>query len=605
MKTKFPAVVFLPVALCCATMIAFAQQPATPSETPKNGSIKGRVTGNDGQPLASIPVMAIPFGRSGIRRQGPGQPMAMPSQTVTDDEGNFEFPNLAPASYFISASIPGYVAPMPEGSEGEEATGNLYRLGEFANITLVKGGVITGKVHNANGEPLTGVNVSAIRIGNVNGETDELSAARSFGRNWRTDDRGVYRIYGLIPGSYIVQAGQMGDQGRALSPYREDAPTYYPSSARDAAIPLAVRPGDELTGVDIRYRADKGHSVGGRAVIAATANKANNQTSNNDFGGMEILLNVAGTDSVVATTFQSDRSQTRGFAFYNIPDGEYELSARRGVGATESDLVSEPRHVSVRGADVSGVQLSLTPLALLSGKVTLEHAAANSAAACPSPRRSFTEEVLLSVHHVDAANDNRKSAPLRPIAPSPSGDFLFRNLEAGRWRLSVNLPDETWYVRSIQSGSPATPTAATATRKTAPAMTAAANLGRSGALLKSGEKLTNVTITIAEGAAGLKGSLSESGKGKMQIHLIPAEKEYADDVLRYAQTNTTGEGSFQFKNITPGKYLLLAKPAKDDSNKLSWDAAQRATLRKEAEAAGNAVELAACQRHDDFKLSVK
>lgn len=611
MKTKFQAVVFLPLVLCTA-MIAFAQQPATTPtanipEGQKTGSIKGRVTGNDGQPMASIPVMAIPFGRSGIRRQGSGQPVAMPSQTVTDEEGNFEFPNLAPSSYSISASIPGYVAPMPESSDGEEENlNNLYRLGEFANITLVKGGVITGKVRNANGEPLTGVSVSAIRIGNANGEADELSAARSFGRNWRTDDRGVYRIYGLIPGSYIVQAGQMGDQGRALSPFSQDAPTYYPSSARDAAIPLAVRPGDELTGVDIRYRADKGHSVGGKAVIAATANKANTQSSNNDFGGMEIRLSLAGTDSVVATTFQSDRSQTRGFAFYNIPDGEYELSARRGGGATESDLVSEPRHVSVRGADVSGVQLGLTPLALLSGKITVERAAANSAAACPSPRRSFTEEILLSAHHTDAANDNRKSAPLRPIAPSPAGDFLFRNLEAGRWRLSVSLPDETWYVRSIQTGNPATPTAATATRKTAPAVTAAAaNLGRNGALLKSGEKLTNVTVTIAEGAAGLKGRLSEPGKGKMQIHLIPAEKENADDVLRYAQTNTTGEGTFQFKNIAPGKYLLLAKPAKDDSIKLSWDAAQRAALRKEAEAAGNAVELAACQRLDDFKLSVK
>ncbi len=609
MNMKFQSVIRLLISLFCLAAIASAQQPAADKqESPKSGSIKGRVIGDDGQPLANIPVVAIPFGRAAVRRQGPGAPTAMPSQAVTDDEGNFEFVNLLPASYAISASTPGYVAPLPEAaSEGEEENrSNLYRNGEVANIILVKGGVITGKVHNANGEALTGVSVSAIRIGNLNGEADELSAARGMARSWRTDDRGMYRIYGLMPGTYIVQAGQMG-QGRgpaaSLSPYRDDAPTYYPSSARDAAIQLPVRPGDELAGIDIRYRADKGRSVGGKVILAQTTNKAANQAgnppNNSDFSATEIRLSLAGTDSVVATTVQMDRSQTSGFAFYNIPDGEYEISARRSGGANESDSVSENRHVSVRSADVAGIQLGLTPLALLSGKVVVEKAAANSAAACPSPRHSFTEEILLMAQREEATSKTRQAGPQRPIAPFASGDFLFRNLEAGRWRLAVRLPDENWYVRSIAT---ATPTASTAVRKPATTAAATPNIGRSGALLKAGEKLTGVTVTIAEGAAGLKGSLPDASKGKQQIHLIPAEKENADDVLRYAQTNTTGEGTFQFKHIAPGRYLLLAKPVKEDSAKLSWDAAQRAVLRKEAEAAGNTIELAACQRASDFKL---
>ncbi len=606
MNMKFQSVIRLLISLFCLAAIASAQQPAADKqESPKSGSIKGRVIGDDGQPLTSIPVVAIPFGRAAARRQGPGAPAATPSQAVTDDEGNFEFINLLPASYAISASTPGYVAPLPEATaaDEEENRSNLYRIGEVANISLVKGGVITGKVHNANGEALTGVSVSAIRIGNLNGETDELSAVRGVARSWRTDDRGVYRIYGLSPGTYIVQAGQMG-QGRgpaaSLSPYREDAPTYYPSSARDAAIQLPVRPGDELAGIDIRYRAEKGRSVGGKVVLAQTTSKATNQAGNNDFAATEIRLSLAGTDSVVATTVQMDRSQISGFAFYNIPDGEYEIAARRSGGANESDSVSESRLISVRGADVAGIQLGLTPLALLSGKVVVERAAANSAAACPSPRRSFTEEILLTAQRDEAASKTRQAGPQRPIAPFASGDFLFRNLEAGRWRLAVRLPDENWYVRSITS---ATSTASTAARKPATVAAATPNIGRSGALLKSGEKLTGVTVTIAEGAAGLKGSLPDASKGKQQIHLIPAEKENADDVLRYAQTNTNGEGIFQFKHIAPGRYLLLAKPVKEDSAKLTWDAVQRAALRKEAEAAGNLVELGVCQRLDDFKLN--
>ncbi|MEK7830089.1 MAG: carboxypeptidase-like regulatory domain-containing protein, partial [Acidobacteriota bacterium] len=363
MNMKLQSVLHSFVLFCCAAIIAVAQQPAADKVEPsKTGSIKGRVLGEDGQPLSNIPVMAIPFGRNAARRPGQPQapqPAASPAQTITDDEGNFEFVNLAPASYAISASAPGYVAPTPEDAEDEEENrSGLYRLGDVANISLVKGGVITGKVFNASNEPLTGVSVSVIRIGNVNGEPDELSAVRGQGRSWRTDDRGVYRVYGLIPGTYIVQAGQIGrpggGQGNQLSPYSQDAPTYYPSSARDAAIPLAVQVGAEIAGIDIRYRADKGRSVGGKVIVAQA--KATTQTPTrpgraNDFGSTEIRLSVAGTDSVVATTIQPD-GQASGFAFYSIPDGEYEIYARRSGAAGESDSVSESRRVSVQGADV-------------------------------------------------------------------------------------------------------------------------------------------------------------------------------------------------------------------------------------------------------------
>ena len=625
MNTKLQTILLCSALIVCFAPGVSAQQP----EAPKTGSIKGRVLGEDGQPMAAVPVTAIPIGRNLTRRQvaAPTQPAGAgqggraaqsvqtaqtaqniqalaPAQVITDDEGNFEFSNLLPANYAISAAAPGYVSPLPEDeADAEGNRSNLYRLGDVAAITLVKGGVITGKIVNAANEPLTGVTVNAVRVGNLKGEPDELSAARGFGRGWRTDDRGVYRIYGLNPGTYIVQAGQLGQGNRgfgpggALSQFANDAPTYYPSSSRDAAVPFAVTAGAEVAGIDIRYRGEKGRSVGGKVVAAQTAKPANQTSQPNaptNFGTTEIRLYVAGTDSLLATTFQNERANS-GFAFYNIPDGEYEIIARRPGTADESDSVSERRPVSVRGVDVSGLQLSLSPLALLSGKVLIE-----KAAACPSPRQSFIEEILLAAQREPAPTDRQPSAT-RSTVPVPGGDFTLRNLEPGRWRLLPQLPGENWYVRSIKL---ATPNAVAAPRRTAPAATASptANLAQTGASLKSGEKLTGVIVAIAEGAAGLKGAITNS-KGKQQIHLIPAEKENADDVLRYSQTNTTGEGQFQFKHIAPGRYFVLAKPGKDDSGKLAWDAAARAALRKEAEAAGNIVELAACQRVSDFKLN--
>ncbi len=589
--------------------VAVAQQPTAPvksdEEKPqassKPGSIKGRVIGDDGQPMANIPVAAAPIGRSAARRPGMG---AQGATANTDDDGNFEFEGLAPASYAISASAPGFITPPPEGETGA----GVYRIGEFANITLAKGGVITGKVTSATGEPLTGIGVNVVRVGGVDGEADDQPVFQAFGRNWRTDDLGVYRIYGLVPGSYIVQAGGGGGFGpNLLSPFSEDAPTYYPSSAREAAAPVLVRAGEEVAGIDIRYRGDKGRVVSGR-VLAKTGDQSDR------FGPTQINLTIAGSEAVVATALQMDggprgRGQapggaSRGFALYGVRDGEYEIIARRGGLGAESDAVSAPRRVSVRGADVSGIDLALAPLASLSGRVVVE----KKAAVCQPPRASSVEEILVVAERDEAqgreATPASRLIPTRPAAPSATGEFTLRNLEAGRHRVIAQLPDENWYFRAISvEGKPPAPAA----RRTA--APAPVNVARNGVTLKPGEKLSGMNVTIAEGAAGLKGQVDQGGgaSGKIRAHLIPAEKEAADDVLRYAQATVDGDGGFQFKHLAPGRYYLLAKPVKNDETGAAaarlqaWDNAQRAALRKEAEAANVSIELQPCQRIKDYQ----
>jgi Carboxypeptidase regulatory-like domain len=599
-----------PLTVCLTT--AVAQQPAAKAGSDatverkgqKPGSIKGRVVGDDGQPMANVPVVAAPVGRAATRRPGPSGRAA---QTNTDDDGVFEFEGLAPASYVISASAPGYITPPP--IEGENSPG-VYRVGDFANVTLARGGVITGKVTNAVGEHLTGVSVNAIRVGDPDGEAENQIVFQGFGRNWRTDDRGIYRIYGLVPGSYVIQAGGSRGVGpNPLSPFGEDAPTYYPSSARDAATPASVRAGEEISGIDIRYRGDKGRVVSGRSVAKA---------GDGGFGATQIVLSVAGSDAVVAMTVQMDAGRrnvgrmnsgaNRGFAFYGVPDGEYEIVARRSGLGEESDAVSAPRRVSVRGADVGGIELTLTPLASLSGRVVVE----KKAALCQKPRASWLEEILLTAERDEARASEptlaSQLAATRPAAPNASGEFTLLNLEAGRHRVIAQLPDENWYVRAISKES--RPPAPGARRTVAPAPI---NIARSGATLKLGEKLTGITVMIAEDAAAVKGRVvaDQDGKlpGKIRAHLIPAEKEAADDLLRYAQANASGDGGFIFKNIPPGRYYLLARPINEDASVSArlqaWDNPERAALRKEAEAAGNVIELQSCQRIDDYKLSIQ
>jgi hypothetical protein len=72
---------------------------------------------------------------------------------------------------------------------------------------MIKGGVITGKVVTADNDPVVAVRVRALRIRDLNGRRParlELSPDRL------TDDRGIYRIFGLLPGTYLVYAGGRG-----------------------------------------------------------------------------------------------------------------------------------------------------------------------------------------------------------------------------------------------------------------------------------------------------------------------------------------------------------------------------------------------------------
>jgi hypothetical protein len=117
-------------------------------------------------------------------------------------------------------------------------------------------------------------------------------------------------------------------------------------------------------------------------------------------------------------------------------------------------------------------------------------------------------------------------------------------------------------------------------------------------------------VTIAEGATSLRGRVTPEKEGarlpaKLAVHLVPAETASANDVLRYAETVAEREGAFEFRNMAPGKYRLLARAAPDDepsdrpSAPVAWDANERAKLRKEAEAMTVEVELKPCQRISD------
>lgn len=89
--------------------------------------------------------------------------------------------------------------------------------------------------------------------------------------------------------------------------------------------------------------------------------------------------------------------------------------------------------------------------------------------------------------------------------------------------------------------------------------------------------------------------------------MVPVDREQANNVLRYSETLVKSDGSFALTNIAPGRYFILSRveaPAEMDTSPRpsSWDAAARAKLRREAEAANTTLELKPCERVVDYTL---
>ena len=549
------------IAFICWSMNVAAQE---------RGAITGRVVSETGKPLVNIYVsLSSPNG--GVNRS-----------TTTDTEGRFQFNGLADRIYAVSAAtVQGYLLkPLPV-----EDRNRRYRPGDSITVTMVKGGVITGRVTDQEGNPVISIPISLFRVVDERGNKSIYPA---YGQPRTTDDRGVYRVYGLQPGTYIVAANPNSTNGglSQFSPYIGQMPTYHPSATRDTATEVKIDYGSEATGIDIRFRAETGRTISGKVIGGGLtiSNAAN------------VSLTNAANDAPIVSDFARSVGDKHGFLFPGISDGEYLLTATLNKRDTDEFFSSEPRRVTVKGMDITGLELSLSPLATITGTVVLE----KSATVCDVKLAIAIRDVTL-LTRVSPQNGVASRFPIRNVPADEKGEFKITHLTAGQHHLRASLRNENWFLKSIH----AVPSGLGRS-------SIVADLVRNGVMLKPGERLTGVTVAVSDGAAGISGKLAAAREGdklpqRARVHLIPAEPTATNDVLRYSELTTT-TGIFGFANIAPGKYWLLAKPVVEEMSNtnlpapIAWDAIERSKLRKEAEAAKNEIELKACQRVKDHVL---
>lgn len=575
--------------------------PASPAaETAGAGAIKGRVVEEGGQPLSDVGVLLLPAGRAGADQMAN---FARTRWTFTDVTGSFSLEALDAGLYKLIINYPGYV--QTSGDEASAGQPVYYRPGDSPSLTMFKGGVIAGKVTNELGGPVVGVRVRARVVRDpygkaVRNESTDL-ATQLMMLDWRTDDTGAYRIWGLPPGVYVVCAGGASTSlVAAPTDYDGDAPTCHPSAASPAgAREVTVQKNEESRGVDIRYRGSQGYSVSGlvSGVDSPALVKAVVVT---------LTETRSGSDYAMAAVISSDGAAR--FSLSGVADGEYEIAA---VGGLESQniSVSSPRRISVKGADVTDVRLELSALGSASGKVVLERLPdADPREGCRQTAASVPEVLLhawLDERGRDKLESGVKLPALGPLiggpegAPGPAGEFSIKWLRRGHYRLGATLPDGLLYLRrvSLPGATPKTPL----------------DVGRDGFSLAQGGQVEGLEVGLAEGAASVSGRVIPARAGRplpepLRVHLIPAEEKAADEVLRYFETAVGGDGSFTLDNLAPGLYWLLAAPPPKEQGEgparrpLAWDADSRRKLRGRVGAGAKTLDLKPCRQVEDYSL---
>jgi protocatechuate 3,4-dioxygenase beta subunit len=386
------AIIFIVLVLCAPICL----QAQTTAQKVGNGSIGGKVT-IKGKPAVGVLIVA--------REARDGSSLLM--RVRTDQTGSYRFANLAAGTYAIAAVTPA-LAPANQSDSVVVADGEDV---QDVNISLAPGGVITGKITDSEGEPVIGqrVGISPIQTQILSRYSNSLMPRYFFDNS--TDDRGVYRAFGLPPGKYKVSVGE-SDYGRKNS--REYfKQTFYPSVTDPAkATIIEVTEGSVTNDVDIVMgRPMRTFTVAGRVV---------------DESGKP----VSGIQFGVGQTIQHDKNTTSsssGTAGYLNANGEFRLeNVTPGTytiytsPSADSDVPAASVTIDVVDQDLDGLLIKTTKAGSLSGVVVLDNN--ESAAAMLSNMR-----ICATVKSTEATYASSSAGS----AVGPDGTFRIKGVRGG------------------------------------------------------------------------------------------------------------------------------------------------------------------------------
>jgi len=384
-------------------LLILATASFTHAQKDQTATISGKVTLKDKGVAGIVVVASEADSNSGWQRSR--------NRATTDDEGNYRINNVPAGNYLVYPIAPVLVVENGKPSQLlSVAAGETIR---DINFAMVHGGVITGKVTDANGQPLIEEHVS------VNPIQPERYYQRPDLSSIVTDDRGVYRAFGLPEGKYKVSVGESGTifPGYVRRVFKQ---TFYPSvTDPEKATILEVTASSELKDINIVTIAPAStFTITGRIIDGETGKPL-----------PDISLAVQHVEGNSSSGSGGINSNGEGeFKLEHVAPGKYTFFA---APRTNADWLADPLTVDVVDKDLTEVEIKTRRGGSLQGVVALESSDQKTVPAKLNDLLIFAFITNPSVPYI----------PTYPAQPGPDGNFKIGGLSAGSVRLSVSQRD--------------------------------------------------------------------------------------------------------------------------------------------------------------------
>ena len=505
MRPRFNLLIAL--VLTCAAVLA-----AQETQKNKGGSITGRVTfANKG--VAGVTV-AITMSGDALSNSG------LQFKAVTDDEGRFRISNLPPRAYFVWPLAPAFVVAEATGAYplGKNITVLEGETAEDINFTLTRGAVITGKITDSTGRPVADERVRILPVqpelqrlvGSVYPSIDDI----------RTDDRGIYRSYGLPGGSYKVAVGDLQFAAfTTMNGRRFYQQTFHPDTTDEAKAKIVeVGEGSEATGVDITVaRAMTGFSASGRFIDAN-----NGQPLANVSFGLTIISETSRARGYIGIRGVSNTSGL--FQIDNLPPATYAVS----ISGTGTSYYGVSDSFVIRDTDVSDIEVKAHHASIVSGNVVVEGI---------DDRAILAKLSRMQVQAYTFADRNSVGLVTYSDINPADGAFQLEMVRPGKMNIQLisgdrNVAPEFALLAVEQNG-----------------------VDRSqGIQVKEGENISGLRLVTGYGTGTIRGTVRVEGGTLPAGTYMDAAFIRPGSSLTIAHTRTDARGQFVFERVPSGNY---------------------------------------------------
>jgi protocatechuate 3,4-dioxygenase beta subunit len=471
-------------------------QPAPPKET---ATISGKVT-VQGNAVQGVIITLRSMESTSYRK-------LMNQRGVTNANGEYRITNVPPGNYIVLPASGSFVTAGDSNGERTVIVNKAETIEDF-DFSLMPGGVITGRVIDPDGRPVLEEEIHVFPVR----DSQQFSPMPAT----ITDDRGVYRIFGLKPGEYRIAAGRDDESGSGRRPSAAHVRTFYPGVIDVAqATVLEVKEGTEATNIDITVsRLLTTYTVSGRVVDGETGEPV----ANIKFGFKR---------------FNSQNPMTVGNKGPTNKQGEFKLGDLVPGQYTFMVWPEPGRYVRVEEVrfeivdrDVTGLLVKTIAGASLSGVVVLD-----------GPHDKAILEQLRNAQVVAfVATEATRTTGISGVlgAISSDGSFRIGGLPAGTANFQITPSNRFRVIRVEQNGI----------------------VQFRGVEIKQGETVTGLRIVVGYADASIRGAV-EIANGPLPPNArISVTAKRPNEGAWVAQIDPRGQ--FLFETLVPGPYEVTA-----------------------------------------------